>query len=421
MAAAASVLATIQGRRSGSHPHHHRSSFLRDGGVLNQRRIQAQVVKFVFLSLGDKTYYPRGLLDPIIEMARDLILTRASTRTLRRWYNHFLKHGELPAETRKASHIRITCQLLWTNDDTISLQQIVDDHSYYYLDEIHMAMLGMTGKKFSCSLLWSRLTDKKSGLNYSLQVVTRIAGQRDEDEWRQYTMAISTFALHPSMLLFLDETAKYRNSAQRHRHWSLRNCTPIVSELFCGSHGKQYSMLASCDWNGFVISSCQDVLREEDGTADQEKFTDWVETKLVPVLGSYEQCEPRSLVILDNASIHHSDEIVALIESTGAKVMYLPPYSPDLNPNELMFGEYKAALKRHHNKHWADAHMLGLYTVKPEHARGYFRKCMIPQCEKFNTEEEEKEASEAASCIGGVLAAHQQMMNAALRTAKHPV
>ena len=43
----------------------------------------------------------------------------------------------------------------------------------------------------------------------------------------------------------------------------------------------------------------------------------------------------RSVVILDNASIHHIDSVVELIEDhAGARVMFLPPYSPDLNPLE---------------------------------------------------------------------------------------
>jgi hypothetical protein len=181
------VAATAARRRHGGSHHRRRrgrrSSFMRDGkGLLNERRLQAQVVKFVFLALGENAYSPQRLLDPIIKMARDLILPKASTRTLRRWYNHFLKHGELPAETRKATAHMRTSQRLWTNDDTIALQTIVHAHPEYYLDEIQVAMLGMTGKKFSCTLLWTRLTNKKNGLNYTLQVVTRIAGQRNEEE-----------------------------------------------------------------------------------------------------------------------------------------------------------------------------------------------------------------------------------------------
>ena len=50
-------------------------------------------------------------------------------------------------------------------------------------------------------------------------------------------------------------------------------------------------------------------------------------------------------MILDNASIHHVEGIVDLIESTGALVEFLPPYSPDLNPIEEAFSKLKSTLK----------------------------------------------------------------------------
>ena len=64
------------------------------------------------------------------------------------------------------------------------------------------------------------------------------------------------------------------------------------------------------------------------------------------VLGDYAKGEPRSVVVLDNASVHHSEYVVHVITTAGAKVIYTAPYSPDLNPIELMFGQNKASLKR---------------------------------------------------------------------------
>ena len=110
-------------------------------------------------------------------------------------------------------------------------------------------------------------------------------------------------------------------------------------------------MIAACDWNGFILETCECVSREKDATSgrsktvDTERFIEWVENRLLPVLGRYEKGEARSVVILDNASIHHDDEIVDLIESTGARVIYTAPYSPDLNPIEFMFGQYKKGLQ----------------------------------------------------------------------------
>ena len=92
--------------------------------------------------------------------------------------------------------------------------------------------------------------------------------------------------------------------------------------------------------------------REKDATSgrsktvDTERFIEWVENRLLPVLDSYEKVEARSVVILDNASIHHNDKIVDLIESTGTRVIYTAPYSPDLNKIEFMFGQYKKGLQR---------------------------------------------------------------------------
>ena len=58
--------------------------------------------------------------------------------------------------------------------------------------------------------------------------------------------------------------------------------------------------------------------------------------KLVPYLGNYYLRKPRSVVIMDNATFHAG--VKELTEGTGAKLIYLSAYSPELNPIELMFG-----------------------------------------------------------------------------------
>jgi len=73
------------------------------------------------------------------------------------------------------------------------------------------------------------------------------------------------------------------------------------------------------------------------GTVDREYFELWVEHNLVPVLGNFEKGEPRSVVVLDNCSIHGGGRVQALIEDAGAVVVWTAPYSPDLNPIEFCF------------------------------------------------------------------------------------
>ena len=69
-------------------------------------------------------------------------------------------------------------------------------------------------------------------------------------------------------------------------------------------------------------------------------FRIYVERVLAPTL------EPGDIVILDNLGSHKSAEVRRLIEARGARLLFLPPYSPDLNPIELAFAKLKALLRK---------------------------------------------------------------------------
>ena len=74
-------------------------------------------------------------------------------------------------------------------------------------------------------------------------------------------------------------------------------------------------------------------------------FCDSIEQKLLPELMPFNGANPRSIVLLDNVSIHHTGKTEELIHSVGALVHFIPPYSPDLNPIEELFSKVKACLK----------------------------------------------------------------------------
>ena len=65
------------------------------------------------------------------------------------------------------------------------------------------------------------------------------------------------------------------------------------------------------------------------------------------MLQPFDGINPNSVVILDNASIHHTDDVIQLLQNTGALVLFLPPYSPDLNPIEEAFSKLKSTMKAH--------------------------------------------------------------------------
>lgn len=79
-------------------------------------------------------------------------------------------------------------------------------------------------------------------------------------------------------------------------------------------------------------------------------FKTFAERLLIPKLRSGQ------FVIFDNVSFHKSKEIIDLIEATGARVVFLPPYSPDLSPIEKMWSKLKEILKRKKPRAKADFH-----------------------------------------------------------------
>jgi transposase len=58
---------------------------------------------------------------------------------------------------------------------------------------------------------------------------------------------------------------------------------------------------------------------------------------------------PLSVLVMDNARIHHGDEILELADRFGVQIEYLPPYSPDLNPIEEAFSQVKAFIRCHND------------------------------------------------------------------------
>jgi transposase len=77
-----------------------------------------------------------------------------------------------------------------------------------------------------------------------------------------------------------------------------------------------------------------------DGPMDGEAFLVYVERVLGPALSQGD------IVIIDNLPAHKVSGVRELIEAAGASLLYLPPYSPDLNPIELVFSKFKAHLRK---------------------------------------------------------------------------
>lgn len=132
-------------------------------------------------------------------------------------------------------------------------------------------------------------------------------------------------------LVFLDEFGAATNMTRRYARG------PVGRRVVCKAphgHWKVLSTIAAMTVGGMLCSGTFD------GATDTDTFVAFVREGLVPRL------TPGQVVVMDNLPAHRSARVDELVESAGAYVLRLPPYSPDLNPIEMAISKVKALLRR---------------------------------------------------------------------------
>jgi transposase len=136
--------------------------------------------------------------------------------------------------------------------------------------------------------------------------------------------------LNPAKLVFIDET------------WTKTNMTRLYGRAPRGKrlisaiphgHWKTSTFIGALRCDGLVAPSVFD------GPINGELFLAYVQQVLVPTL------RPGDIVIMDNLRSHKVAGVREAIEAAGATLMFIPPYSPDLNPIEMAFAKLKALLR----------------------------------------------------------------------------
>jgi transposase len=110
------------------------------------------------------------------------------------------------------------------------------------------------------------------------------------------------------------------------------------------------------------------------GAIDGDAFREYVRQVLVPTL------QPGDIVVMDNLGAHQASGAMELIEAAGARVLFLPPYSPDFNPIEQMWSKVKQSLRSAAARSFdalCDAMSRALTAVSTSDALGYFANCGI--------------------------------------------
>lgn len=169
--------------------------------------------------------------------------------------------------------------------------------------------------------------------------------------------------LDPRKLVFIDETWCKTNMT-RPRGRSIRG-RRLVQKIPHG-HWKTSTLIAALDLGGMRCAMTVD------GPVNQQVFEAFVRQVLLPTL------QPGQIVVLDNLSSHKGVAIRQAIESAGASLWFLPPYSPDLNPIEPAFSKlrrlFQSAAHRTIDALWRHTQPI-LDAITQSDAAGYFRHC----------------------------------------------
>jgi transposase len=109
-----------------------------------------------------------------------------------------------------------------------------------------------------------------------------------------------------------------------------------------------------------------------EGTLNKELFSEYLRNQLAPTWSKDD------VLLLDNSSVHRSKLVLDTLEKCGIKYLFLPPYSPDLNPIELMWAWLKAHLRKakaRTREKLEKAIKYAFDTIKPMHIANWFKHC----------------------------------------------
>lgn len=172
-------------------------------------------------------------------------------------------------------------------------------------------------------------------------------------------------------LVFLDECG-FALNLHRLYGWAPRGERCFEAVPF--NKGKNRSVLGAYSWPGDQNPTGLWALWQRLGAWKGDTFEEFVEEALLP------QLPQGSILIMDNARIHHRPTLHKKVEAAGCRILYLPPYSPDFNPIELVWSWLKDQVRllapRTDEQRQHD--IQNTAALLPAHAaKGWFQLCGI--------------------------------------------
>ncbi|KAE8211057.1 hypothetical protein CF319_g9366 [Tilletia indica] len=212
------------------------------------------------------------------------------------------------------------------------LMEVIACRPEMYLDEIRDYLRAAEGLEVSISTVHRILT--RAGISW--KKAHNVARERSQPKREAYRLRMERY--QADQLVFGDETAYDARDGARLYGWSVLGQLAPVPRPY--QRGTRLSCIAGLTSEGLIAPW---TVR---GAFNEDLFHTYLLLELLPQMQPYP--EPHSVLVLDNASIHHSDRIRRLVEDDfGCRLEFLPPYSPDFNPIERAFSKIKQHFRRH--------------------------------------------------------------------------
>ena len=171
-------------------------------------------------------------------------------------------------------------------------------------------------------------------MGFSAKVPNRVISRADHTESIFFKNIFDIIPFYSFQLVFLDETSNSRKLGIHLRGRAPRGITPLSQPR---NTGKRYSFIGSITINGFLYSELIP------GSLNGVTFQRILRENIFPLMNRYPLTN--SVLILDNCRAHDLS-IQDIFDQYGIIVLFLPPYSPFLNPIERLFSAMKAKIKR---------------------------------------------------------------------------
>lgn len=296
-------------------------------------------------------------------------------RTGQRWLAEHRLAGKVAASRIRRS---IPGVMLQRNQDILFI--IVNQNPTWHNDEYSARVYEETGHAYRPRQIRQAMSRK--GFVYKL--ANQQAPIERDLEFRRFWREQVIFpggVLRAEHLLYIDETNKRNGDCTRNRVHCVKGQN-VKIPVRAGNTGLSASLIASTSTEGIQSCTAIDIARE--GNVDAETFLEAFKRDILVL------CQPwpgkRSVIILDNAAVHMKYLIDAECAAYGVIVLYLPPYSFDLNPIELAFNVAKMKLQRDHGREILDlnARICDMFResistcITADTACNMFEKCFIP-------------------------------------------